>query len=1093
MILLDPDMSVANQAIELVRRLNDPRYTAGASQISRELQEIQLSDQGWAAADAMLDHADTNIKFYGALTLQIKLNKDRSTLDDQAAAELRSRLILWFIRLALGDMPPKLIIDKLCSTMATYFIQTPVPWTQTVRQIICSLHASDIVPLDMLATYPDTSQIIRELSGLKLFMAVRFCRVLAEDVQNSSTLGPQYYHLDSIFKSNTTDSAILMTYLFDTSTPLSTEIRVEAVNCFSAWVTYSFAHWTTDPVALQLLQSLTPLVITHLLHHEESVRDPTVEFFVNTLEYRSKFLQKAHLESLSLLVRRTIGPQCLLQNQNFLDPTIVAFSKLITAYGKLVVKDLISARNQESSQEIVGLFQQLLCAPGYPAEDDQVILNVTEFWIEYAEQIADTVMDAAEDEVPFLAAVRNDLMQAVQTYIPKLQAAPLAVMSEWDEDNIDHWQFFRDNISDFFEQVNNVPETHLLSNMVVLATSVLPTHQWLHLEAIIFSINCISDSIALSDENIQALSALIGTSMFSDISANSAEIPNKLKRAVMTLVDRYSSFIKKNPQFLPPVLTFLFTILGSTPADRVKLADASAKSLEQLCSSCRKSLTPHLDELLQQFPQALSGPSANSYQKEKIMAALASIIQALPTEEAKAAPLISLIEVIENDLNAAIATLNKGNVEDSEVLGTSALQCLASIGKGIQALTNDVIDVDSDDEEGNDDSATTGNFWTSQAGLEIQNRIVQCINIVEYLHNPGDAMDAACAILRAGLKETKPGPLVFAPGATVAFISKAQISTPRIEAIIGTACSFVSNCSRKSSPHMFDEMSAVYQRVALVMQQLGDPANDPQLAQLCIDFLQRLLVSYLDVLLSPSDDEIAAALQFVINCMVGNAPMLKRNACNFFETMLGLANPRTAHSLPACRVSPLSVLGAFAAPLSRALIFNIGGLAQRSEIESLCKPLRALVFSQPGLAKQHLEDALLDAGFPSTNVGEKEKRVFVAKVLGLRGGRQTVVVVKEFWALCKGTVTSFDVLVSKVTPREIRNPSDDTYYYLRTAGQGVNVYVLDTGFTQELNETEALRRTVKLADDADIVLVALSGNERLPKTMALNRQHSIRD
>lgn len=251
-------------------------------------------------------------------------------------------------------MPPKLIIDKLCSTMATYFIQTPVPWTQTVRQVICSLHAGGLVPRDMLSTYPDTSQIIGELSGLKLFMAVRFCRVLAEDVQNSSTLGPQYYHLDTIFKSNTTDSAILMTYVFSTSTIGSTEIRVEALNCFSAWVTYSFAHWNTDPVALQLLQNLTPMAIQHLLHREQDVRDPTVEFFVNTLEYRSKFFQKDHLESLSLLVRKTIGPQCLAQRPNFLNPAIVAFSKLVTAYGKLIVKDLISDRNRESSQEIIG-------------------------------------------------------------------------------------------------------------------------------------------------------------------------------------------------------------------------------------------------------------------------------------------------------------------------------------------------------------------------------------------------------------------------------------------------------------------------------------------------------------------------------------------------------------------------------------------------------------------------------------------------------------------------------------------------------------------------------------------------------------------
>lgn len=65
------------QAIELVRRLNDPSWTSAASQISQELQKLQLSPRGWEIADVMLAHEDTNVKFYGALTLQIKLNKDR--------------------------------------------------------------------------------------------------------------------------------------------------------------------------------------------------------------------------------------------------------------------------------------------------------------------------------------------------------------------------------------------------------------------------------------------------------------------------------------------------------------------------------------------------------------------------------------------------------------------------------------------------------------------------------------------------------------------------------------------------------------------------------------------------------------------------------------------------------------------------------------------------------------------------------------------------------------------------------------------------------------------------------------------------------
>lgn len=486
--------------------------------------------------------------------------------------------------------------------------------------------------------------------------------------------------------------------------------------------------------------------------------------------------------------------------------------------------------------------------------------------------------------MPRLAASRSDLMQAVQTYIPKLQSPSHAELADWDEDNLDRWKFFRDNITDFFEAVNNVPETHLLPNMVILAMNVLPTKQWLKLEAILFSINCISDSIGLSAENIQALSTLIGSSLFSDISSNSADVPTKLKRAAMVLIDRYSSFIKKNPGFLPPVLTFLFTTLATTPADKVKLADASAKSLESLCSSCRKTLIAHLDELIQQCPHALSGPSANSYQKEKVMAALASIIQALPTEEAKAAPLITLIEVVETDLNDAISAIQSGNLDDGEVLGTSALQCLTSIGRGIQAPTDDIVEVDDDedDEEPKPTTAAATNFWTSHAGVEIQNRILNCLNIVDWLHNPGDAMDSACATLRCGLTETVPGPFVFPAAAIVAFINKAQVDTPRVEALLSTACSFVSNCSRKSSPHLFTEVLAVYERVALIMRQLGDPANDPQLAQLCVEFLQRLLGRYLDVLLYPSDEAIASALNFVIECLTGNAPMLKRNAANFF-------------------------------------------------------------------------------------------------------------------------------------------------------------------------------------------------------------------
>jgi hypothetical protein len=244
------------------------------------------------------------------------------------------------IRLS-DDSVPKYVVDKLCATMATYFIQSPVPWTLTVRHVICSLHNGNFVALDMLSTYPDTSQIVGQLPAAKLFVVTRFCTILAEDVESGTNLGPQYHHLDALLKS--------------ISTPLLNEIRKEGMVCFSAWITYGYEYWKTDPVALQMLQNLTPMAIGYLLHHDEDVRDPTLHLFVNILESRSKFLQKEHLESISLMVRKDIGPQCLQQIMDFNDPTIVAFSKLIVAYGKLVVKDLISERDKESSQEIIGM------------------------------------------------------------------------------------------------------------------------------------------------------------------------------------------------------------------------------------------------------------------------------------------------------------------------------------------------------------------------------------------------------------------------------------------------------------------------------------------------------------------------------------------------------------------------------------------------------------------------------------------------------------------------------------------------------------------------------------------------------------------
>ena len=88
--------------------------------------------------------------------------------------------------------------------------------------------------------------------------------------------------------------------------------------------------------------------------------------------------------------------------------------------------------------------------------------------------------------------------------------------------------------------------------------------------------------------------------------------------------------------------------------------------------------------------------------------------------------------------------------------------------------------------------------------------------------------------------------------------------------------------------------------------------------------------------------------------------------------------------------------------LCRALIRNISGEAARSELDVLSLPLKKLVFAQPQ-AKQWLADALSSTSFVSDKIGYTEKRVWLQKIMSLRGGARTNQVVREFWMTCRGT------------------------------------------------------------------------------------------
>lgn len=68
---------------QLVKCLYKPGPARVITQINDQLQQLQTSSEGWQLADQLLGSSDANVRFFAALTFQVKLNNDGSVHDPE--------------------------------------------------------------------------------------------------------------------------------------------------------------------------------------------------------------------------------------------------------------------------------------------------------------------------------------------------------------------------------------------------------------------------------------------------------------------------------------------------------------------------------------------------------------------------------------------------------------------------------------------------------------------------------------------------------------------------------------------------------------------------------------------------------------------------------------------------------------------------------------------------------------------------------------------------------------------------------------------------------------------------------------------------
>ncbi|KAI9784990.1 MAG: hypothetical protein M1839_001186 [Geoglossum umbratile] len=924
------EITSISEVEQLVKRLYLPGTPWEITSIQETLQRLQRSPEGWQLADTLLGRDDDKVRFFGALTFTVKLNSDWETLEPDSIQSLLHRLVSWLIRLTSQSEGPLV---------------------------------GDAVPLASIDQYPPTPTLVRALNKRQAVAALWFISTLVEDVGKTDPNNVRNQKFHDKIRTNTEDAVALMGNAFTSygGPGADAQLAQESMKCFQAWVFYSHRAYIDTDTTLDSLKSLTQPAIRFLAY--EDLYPVTAELLTDVLSNYSKFLRPQDIGTLSSVLGSAWAQERfeLIRSGNFGFES-VQFGRFLLAFGDATVQDLARNPNDPGTQQLINMMHGLLTCDGYAVAEDEICVSALEFWSTFVEFMIDSLFAEGEDKAPWIEPARRNILQAIEECWAKIKMPPREIGASWDSESRVGFNDFRKDVADLLQAAYPLLGIEIFEKFINLALRSLKTEAWEDTEATLFCLNALSDCVSDDAAEDEILGTLFGSSMFSQLSESAANIPAKTRQTSVNLLGHYAPFFERHTEYLPAALTFLF---GSVEAPA--LARPASRSIFLLCSSCRNTLTSELGAFLEQYSRSLT--TAKGDTKEKVLGAIASIIQAIPSEEAKAEPIQRILEFIENDVHLCISSLGKHELDVVKEPAITALRCLTSVGKGLQALDDTPIELDSE--------ADRSTFWDGGFGASIQVRIVKIVDtVVEALSQDGDVIEAGCFVYRAGFTEAAPGPFVFPPGVTTRFLLRSRIDTPRLEVVLTTACALVNSHSTESSTRIDREAAALLKHVSGFIHAIGDPAHEPDVAQNCVDFLARLMPRYVDIILGM---ELKSSLEemffFALKCLTVREPLPKRSAASFWSSFVIL------HGLPEPLQLTINGIMQHLGPLlAEALMTNIAGGSARSELDTLAEPLKKLVFRQPR-AKAWLETALFNESFPSGKVDASEKRLFLQKVM----------------------------------------------------------------------------------------------------------------
>ena len=558
---------------------------------------------------------------------------------------------------------------------------------------------------------------------------------------------------------------------------------------------YGQKSWPDSVAFVEKLRQLTPAVIESL--NREEMFDTAQDMVADVLSNFPVFFTTENLDQLSQYFVDSRAQDLYKQlHSGSADQEPMAFGRLLLEYGEAKLRTFASINTGSPAVPILDMLAGLLTCKGDAVTDDEICVQAIEFWNSYAEYLVTSSSSEKPNSVEGNLAHRY-IIETINSCWIKIRIPPNEIAASWDSNTRVAFRTFRADVGDFLQSAYGFVGFTMFRQFVQLALSALDVGRWLELEASLFCLICLCDSMEEEGLGDQALSELFRSSIFSNMTHSIDDIDAKTRQTTVDLIGNYSDFFQRHHEFLPAVLNFLFNVL-TIPS----LGHAAAGSIDLLCGCCRTELTSEIGSFIQQYEILLYFQDLENGVKEKVIGAIAKIIQANKAEHDQATALSKLLSFVESDIQRCVGLLSQNELESAQVVGVCALRCLVFMGRGLQSPDEQVIDLVAE--------APRQNFWEQEDNQAIQRRIIQCTSdVISRFSQDSEVVEAACQILRTGYTETEPGPFVLPYKITEEVITSIGANSVGIGIALETAAVFLRRHTSDSSDRV-DETALAF-------------------------------------------------------------------------------------------------------------------------------------------------------------------------------------------------------------------------------------------------------------------------------------------